>query len=255
MKELLHYKQYGESGSPIIILHGLFGMLDNWVSIAKQLSDTYRIYLIDQRNHGRSFHSSEFDYSLLADDLTCWMDHVGLDTAHIVGHSMGGKVAMQFAQNYPNRCQSLMVLDIAPRGYEDGHSLLFDAILSLDLSQVGKRSDADQLLSSKVPDWGVRQFLLKNLSRADHNQWEWRANFPILKDNYHHISGAIDYKQTLSLPTLLVRGARSGYVLDSDLDDLRHYFSEAKMVDVDAGHWIHAEKKVEMIEIIRDYII
>lgn len=236
-----------------MVLHGLFGMLDNWVTIAKKLSDDYRLVLVDQRNHGRSFHSDEFTYQLLADDLAALLDTLDLDAAHIIGHSMGGKTAMEFAQRYPDRCKSLMVVDIAPRVYPDGHSSIFEAIFAMDLTKVTKRSDADEQLAESISDWSVRQFLLKNLNRQP-DGFSWKANFQSLYDNYGHMKGAITLEDTLDIPALFVRGSRSDYITDEDMELIHRYFAKAELITLDAGHWVHAERPQELMGIIRDFI-
>ena len=251
--ENLNYKVLGE-GEPLIILHGLFGMLDNWATVGKNLSDHYKVYLIDQRNHGKSFHSSTFNYDVLSDDLLQFMNTHHIDRAHILGHSMGGKTVMQFGQKYPERCRSILIVDIAPKKYKESHTEIFDAILSIDLSALNTRKDAEAQLGEFIDDEGVRQFLLKNLGRDAEKGFAWKCNFESLYMNYSQILSGVIYNGSQDIPALFIYGSRSNYVVPSDEKDIKKMFDKAEIVSIDAGHWIHAEKPAELIEIIIDFI-
>ena len=160
----LNYKVFGE-GDPIVILHGLFGSLDNWQTIAKRLADQFRVYIIDQRNHGKSPHSDTISYSVMAQDLKGFMETHGLNQSHVIGHSMGGKTALQFAVDFPAMVNKLVVVDISPRSYEGGHEMIFEALLGMEPADLRSRGEADEVLSKSIKEFGVRQFLLKNLAR------------------------------------------------------------------------------------------
>lgn len=237
----LNFKSYGQ-GNPVIILHGLFGTLDNWQTIARQLSANYLVYLVDQRNHGRSPHTDDFDYSLLAEDLKDFMESEGMSQATIIGHSMGGKTAMQFAVSYPEMVHSLIVVDIAPKAYEGGHQEIFDALLSVDLTKIESRKMADEQLMSAIPDFGVRQFLLKNLTREKEGGYRWKMNLPAIYKNYQHILDNILLDEPFSGPSLFIRGEKSGYIKQEDDSLIKSVFPEAQIVTIpNAGHWVHAE--------------
>jgi pimeloyl-ACP methyl ester carboxylesterase len=250
----LNYKTYGQ-GNPIIILHGLFGTLDNWQTIARQLSEEYLVYLVDQRNHGRSPHTDEFDYSLLAEDLRFFMENEGMSQATIVGHSMGGKTAMQFAINYPEMVTSLVVVDIAPKAYEGGHQVIFDALLGIDLTTIESRKMADEQLQAKIPDFGVRQFLLKNLTRDKEGGYHWKMNLPAIYKNYQNILDNILTDEPYTEASLFIRGARSGYIKEADASLIKSIFSEAEIVTIpEAGHWVHAEAPKALLSTLKNFM-
>jgi len=237
----LNFKTYGQ-GNPIIILHGLFGTLDNWQTIARQLSEKYLVYLVDQRNHGRSPHTKDFNYSLLAEDLKDFMESEGMSQATIIGHSMGGKTAMQFAVSYPEMVTSLIVVDIAPKVYEGGHQEIFDALLSVDLKKIESRKMAEEQLMEKIPDAGIRQFLLKNLTRNKEGGYQWKMNLPAIYKNYQHILDNILLDEPYTGSSLFIRGERSGYIKETDDSLIKDTFPEAEIITIsNAGHWVHAE--------------
>ncbi len=249
----LNFKTFGE-GDPVIILHGLFGMLDNWQTFAKKLAPHgYQVYIVDQRNHGRSPHSEDFDYSLTASDLADFISDQGIEQAHIVGHSMGGKTAIQFAYDYPELTMSLTAIDIAPRAYQPGHLEIFDAILSMDLSIVSSRKDADEQLSEKISDPGIRMFLLKNLARSS-DGFAWRANFPVLYAQYSSIIGPVEVAMANNIPTLFVRGTKSNYITEDDIKMIRNLYTQVTIADISAGHWIHAERPEELLTALLDFL-
>lgn len=182
----LNYKVYGQ-GNPLIILHGLFGSLDNWVSHARILSENYSVYLLDQRNHGKSPHRDEWDYSVMAEDLYDFLNQHGIYKASLLGHSMGGKTVMQFATRYPEMCEKLIIADMAPKDYPPHHDEILAAMNSLDLSQMKSRKEAQEWLSQRLDDAAIIQFLLKSLGRDENKQFRWKFNFRILYENYAHV--------------------------------------------------------------------
>ncbi len=248
----LNYKEFG-LGEPVIILHGLFGTLDNWQTIAKKLSEDYTIFILDLRNHGRSPQTDdEFTYQLLADDLAEFMQAHWIYEARIVGHSMGGKVAMQFALNHPDSVKKLAIIDIAPKQYPSGHEEIFDALMNLDLSTLQDRKEAEAYLMDILNnDSGTVQFLLKNLSRktdAEGGGFEWKMNLDVLHRDYENILKAPEGYPFLK-PTVFIRGGKSDYVKDEDMAAIHTFFPKATLETIEgAGHWVHAEKPKELLE-------
>lgn len=244
----LNYKSFGQ-GDPVIILHGLFGTLDNWQTIARALAEEYLVFIIDQRNHGRSPHVPGMSYPLLAEDLREFMESHWMYRAHIVGHSMGGKTAMQFALSYPDMVNRLAVIDIAPKEYEGGHEVIFDALLSLPLDKIDSRQEAESFLAERINDPGVLQFLLKNLSRNTDGRYAWKMNLPVLHQHYRDILGPVTGDAPFDDPVLFLRGGQSPYIqLPEDEVVIRNLFPQAGVQTVaGAGHWVHAEAPQEVV--------
>ena len=249
----LHFQEYG-SGHPLVILHGLFGSLDNWHTLSRILGASFRVFALDQRNHGRSPHSNIFTYEALAEDLRQFLDEHELSTAHLLGHSLGGKTAMRFALTFPERVDKLVVVDIAPRAYQPVHDEIFDAMLPLDLGAYSSRQQVDEAIARKIPDFSTRQFLMKNLNRDESGGFRWKVNLKALKNNYDEIAGAIESDRTFTGSTLFVRGMRSGYVLDSDLPGIRKLFPRAEIADLDTGHWVHAEAPQAFARLVLEFL-
>lgn len=252
----LNYKSFGQ-GEPVIILHGLFGTLDNWQTIARALAEEYLVFIVDQRNHGRSPHVPGMSYPLLAEDLRAFMELHWIYRAHIVGHSMGGKTAMQFALTYPDMVDRLAVIDIAPKAYPGGHELIFDALLSVPLNEMDSRQEAEAFLAARIDDPGVLQFLLKNLSRSTEGHYEWKMNLPVLYQHYREILAAVtgdapSYDDSV----LFLRGGRSAYIeLPGDEQTIRAYFPQARIETVkDAGHWVHADAPQAVVEHLKSFL-
>ncbi len=249
---LLHSKSLG-AGPPLLILHGLFGTLDNWQTLAKRFGESRRVHLLDLRNHGRSPHAETMSYADMAGDVAQWMDANGLEQAAVIGHSMGGKVAMQLALAHPTRVRSLTVVDMAPKAYDPGHKELFEAMLGLPLTTGASRGELDAILSERIPDAGVRLFLMKNLAREP-SGYRWKLNLPVIYREYREVLRAIG-GTPWSGPALFVRGGRSDYVLDADLAEVRGLFPAAELSTVaGAGHWVHAERPAELFERITDFL-
>ena len=239
----------------MIILHGLFGTLDNWQTLARQWADDLMIFAVDQRNHGRSPHTDAFDYQLLAEDIRDFMESQFMHRAHLLGHSMGGKAAMQVALEYPDQVDRLVVVDMGVRGYPGGHEEIFKALFALDLVNVKSRKAADAFLAARIEDAGVRQFLLKNLTRNKAGGYAWKANVQALHDNYAHILAPIS-GTPFEGPTLFIRGAESRYVQDQDIPTLQQLFPNSRVETVaDAGHWVHAEQPEAVYRLVRDFLV
>lgn len=236
----LSYQIIG-TGRPLVILHGLFGSSDNWRGLAKQLAKWAQVITVDLRNHGRSPHSAEQTYDLMAEDLAELFEQLNLENVDIIGHSMGGKVAMAFSQRYPNWLRKLVAVDIAPRQYADEHSDIFRALLALDLSLYVSRSEVDTALKEALPNKSVRQFLLMNLI-IESGRLNWRINLEALYENYPQLLEAVCEDESSIIPSCFIRGGQSSYIRDEDQALIRTCFSLAELVTIpDAGHWVHAD--------------
>ncbi|MEM6376618.1 MAG: alpha/beta fold hydrolase [Bacteroidota bacterium] len=243
----LNYKVFGQ-GAPIIILHGLFGMLDNWQTLARKLAEEYTVFIVDQRNHGRSPHVEPHDYESMAEDLRHFMESQFVLKAHIIGHSMGGKTAMQFATQYPDMVDRLVVVDIAPKTYPAGHDTIFEALFALDLTKATSRKAVETQLQPKIPEAGIRQFLMKNIVREADNGFRLRMNLPVIHKDYDKILDSLSLEEPFEGPSLFVRGGRSSYVQTNDLALIQEYFPAAHLETIeDAGHWVHAEAPKELL--------
>ena len=240
--ELLHANILG-AGPPLLILHGFLGMSDNWKTLGRKYAEKgYEVHLLDQRNHGRSFRSQEFDYPAMAADLLHYMDERGIEKAMLIGHSMGGKTAMQFACTYPERVSKLIVADIAPKRYPPHHQQILSALDALPLERLESRTEADEALSEHIEDWGIRQFLLKNLYWVKPGRLGLRINLEVLKHKMEEIGAALPPEARYEGPVLFLRGGKSGYVTRGDLPLIHHHFPQATLETLEgAGHWLHAE--------------
>jgi esterase len=250
----LNYKEFGQ-GEPIVILHGLFGTLDNWQTIAKQLAENNSVYIIDQRNHGRSPHFDDINYQLLAEDLRHFMESNWMYNAIIVGHSMGGKTAMQFAFENPEMVKKLIVIDIAPKAYSGGHEVIMETLVGLDLDAYTDRKMVENEIAKKIPEVGVRQFLLKNLTRDDESgKFEWKMNLKAIQNNYDKIIGNIE-NGFFEGETLFVKGANSDYIKEEDMSDIEKKFPNSTIKTIkNAGHWVHAEQPKLLLEQINAFL-
>ncbi|TRX62783.1 alpha/beta fold hydrolase [Fulvivirga sp. M361] len=249
----LYHRVLGE-GKPLIILHGLFGSSDNWLSVGKVLAEKYKVFLVDQRNHGQSPHSDEFNYTVMADDLQGFIDQQGIMEPDILGHSMGGKTAMKFAIKYPELWQKLIVVDIGPKYYPVHHRTILDGLASIDLTSVASRGEADKQLANYVPHPGVRQFLLKNLARNE-NGFQWKINLPVIDRNIEIIGEALTDTYATDKDVLFIRGALSDYISDSDNTLIKTIFPSSSIATVDgAGHWVHAEKPQELLQLVLNFL-
>ncbi len=238
----LFRKRLGDSGPPLIILHGMFGMSDNWQTLGRRLSDYYRVFLVDARNHGRSPHTSEMNYDLMAEDVGLLMEEEGMERATLMGHSMGGKTAMAFAAKYPERMDKIVVVDIAPRAYPPGHLSILEAFTRVDLA-VATRQEIEAQLMTMVPSRAIALFLMKNLKRCKDGGFEWKLNLQAFKLHYPRLIAAVDPGGPHGIPALLVKGGKSAYVSDRDFELFKQHFPRAVLeVIPGAGHWVHAEQ-------------
>lgn len=249
----LFFRELG-NGQPMIILHGLMGSADNWLTQAKILSNTYKVYTVDQRNHGLSPHSDEFDYKVLANDIRDFITEHDIKNPIVLGHSMGGKAAMNFAIANPTLLDKLIVVDIAPKAYPIHHDSIVEGLKAIPINTLQTRNEADTILSEFVPEADVRQFLLKNLSRKPEGGFAWKINLPIIDKNLESISADIQFPGTYTGPSLFVRGAKSRYVKDEDRQRIKDLFPNSTLVTMDTGHWVQAEKPQEFVDIVMNYL-
>lgn len=240
--EGLYTKIQGQ-GPPLVILHGLFGTSDNWATLAKQFAESYTTILIDLRNHGRSFHRDTMSYEEMAEDILEFLDKEWIHQAWLLGHSMGGKVAMRLALDHPHRFSRLMVVDIAPKAYPGGHEQIFEALQSIDLRQLEDRTAAQHQLEQTIPDKGVIQFLLKNLHREKDGTFQWKMNLKVIVEAYPSILAGITATHPYAAPACFVRGGNSRYILDSDFEEIKTLFPASEVATIpQSGHWVHAEQ-------------
>jgi len=249
----LNFKKIG-SGPPLVILHGLFGSADNWYSISKEIDTEFTIYLIDQRNHGDSPHSDEWDYQVMAEDLLEVLDEEGLEKVYLMGHSMGGKTAMTFAVNHPERVEKLIVADISPRYYPVHHELILKGLQSIDLNKIKTRKEADDALSQYIPEMGIRQFLLKNLARTSEG-FTWKINLPIIVEKIEEVGKELEEDKKYEGPSLFLAGEKSDYIQQKDLPSILEHFPNYQLKTIPkAGHWLHAEQPKAVVEEIRRFL-
>lgn len=240
---------------PVVLIHGLFGSYENLGVIARSLSEQYRIINVDVRNHGRSGHSEQMNYQLMAADLAETLDDLKIQKAAILGHSMGGKLAMAFALTNPDRVSKLIAADVAPVPYPPRHNSIFSGLFAVDIANLSSRSQADEQLSTFVKEAGVRQFLLKSLVKED-DKFYWRFNLPALKDKYSALTDAPMTEGRYDGPVLFIKGGDSDYILPEHKDTITRLFpnAEAKVIQ-GTGHWLHAEKPTVFTRLVQDFLL
>jgi len=249
----LFARQMG-SGEPVLILHGLLGASDNWLTVARELAEKHTVFLLDLRNHGRSFHSDDFDYPSMADDVNRFIRQQGLKTVSIIGHSMGGKTAMQFAYLYPERLKKLVVVDIAPKAYPPQNIDAVNALFNMDLTRVSRLNQADELLKTSIPDTSERMSHLKNLKRDPDGTYYWQVNLETIRRNYSFISDAVT-SGTYTKECLFIRGYESNYIQDVDWDDVLINFPLAQLKTIPkAGHWVHIQARQLFVRTVLNYL-
>lgn len=251
----LFYQQIGQ-GPPIIILPGLLGSTDNWQGIARQLSPHYTVYLVDHRNHGQSFHSEVMTYEAMADDIKVLTTRLGLVDPVLIGHSMGGKVAMQLAQTYPNALSRLIVIDITPRVYDMTHlAKLLQVLCQTPLQGVRTRTEVDRYLGQAIPDPLIRAHCMKNLRRDEGGQLIWGSNIPVLADSIPHLEQAIACQVPFEKPTLFVKGELSGYIQPQDLVLIREMFPHYVLEEIKgAGHWVSHDQPQALLQVLTAWL-
>ena len=257
----LNYRITGD-GPPLILLHGLFGSLDNLGGISRRLQDHWQVHALDQRNHGSSPHTDTMDYPAMADDVLAYMDARGLEKASILGHSMGGKTAMQVALQASDRVDRIIVADIAPVTYPPRHDAVLEGLKAVDLSSIRSRQDADSVLADYVDEPGVRQFLLKNLVRVTDDErnessgpYRWRLNLPAIEQCYPKLALAPEGDRPFEGPVLFIKGADSAYIQEKHRDEIRRLFPNADLrIIAGTGHWLHAEKPDSFAALCRRFL-
>lgn len=249
----LAFETFGNAGSqPLIILHGFLASSRNWRTVAKRLAENHYVYVLDMRNHGASPHSEQMDYPLMAYDVACFMDEHKLTATHMLGHSMGGKIAMWFALQYPERIKSLIVADIAPVNYDHSFDSMVHALKTLPLAEIRNRKDAEQFLADEIPDVGFRQFLLQNLLLKDGNYF-WRINLDFIAKTAQNIVGFPEpVRQSFTNKALFIAGGRSAYIQRGAVLSV---FPYAEIIEIaDAGHWLYVEAPAAFCQIIDDWM-
>lgn len=242
-------------GSPFIILHGLFGSSDNWQTHAKRLADYFEVYLVDQRNHGHSDWSEDFNYELMAEDLKELIDDEGLSEIYLLGHSMGGKTAMFFAQKYPDLLEKLIIVDMGIKSYPSHHGPILEGLNALNLNEIKSRGEATKEMAKYVENEATRMFLLKNLYWKDKGQLAWRINIPVLEEKMSEILVPLPDGECF-VSTLFMRGGQSGYIVEEDYSKIRNAFPDCDIKTIErAGHWIHAEAPKEFMDEVLGYCL
>lgn len=247
----LFYRRAGQ-GTPVVVLHGLFGSSDNWASIGRELEKDHDVLLVDQRDHGRSPHTLRVDYELMAGDVHALVTGLGLNDIVLVGHSMGGKTAMYFAHHWPGLVKHLVSVDMGPREYPiSNQAPIIEALMTSDLAGKTSRKEVDEHLARYVPEPGVRQFLLKSLYWETPEILAWRFNVPVLARDIQDILAAAP-PETIRVPTLFIRGGQSDYITRADIPALKEQFPGNRIETIDfAGHWVHAQAPAEVTDLIR----
>jgi|AntRauTorckE6833_2_1112554.scaffolds.fasta_scaffold00301_13 pimeloyl-ACP methyl ester carboxylesterase len=251
----LFYRQYGE-GQPVIIMHGIFGISDNWVTIGRKLAEKFSVYILDLRNHGQSPHSNTFNYIAMMEDLQEFIEDHQLENPILIGHSMGGKVAMYYSLEYPDHVNSLIVVDISMRRYphRSAHINMIDAMLAVDFEKAASREEVEQQLEASMPSKPIRLFVMKNLERVGNNTFKWRINLQALSDNIAHVFEGVEHPGIYENPALFVRGGKSDYISDEDMGRIKLHFPGAHLETIQgASHWMHAEKPEELCSLFSEF--
>ncbi|CAM1334758.1 alpha/beta fold hydrolase [Tenacibaculum aestuariivivum] len=253
--QILHSRIVG-AGKPLLILHGYFGMGDNWKTHANKFAeDGFEVHLIDQRNHGRSFHSDQFNYELLVEDLYNYIHHHNLEKVDLLGHSMGGKTVMLFATKYPDLVAKLIVADISPKMYPPHHHDILEALNSVDFTVQNSRKLIDEKLSFLIPEPGIRQFLLKSVYRKTKEELAFRFNLNSLTENNNEVGEALPSFTVFEGETLFLKGENSGYISVNEEPIISAHFPNSKIVSIaNSGHWLHAENPKDFYAEVIDFI-
>lgn len=255
LKLMLYSKIEGE-GRPLLILHGFLGMSDNWKTIGMQFAaDGFQVHLLDLRNHGKSFHSEEFNYEIMVQDVSEYCQANNLEKISIIGHSMGGKTAMLFAVNHPEMVEKLIVADIGPKFYPQHHQSILEGLNAVDFTLKPSRNEVEEILSKYIPDFGTRQFLLKSLYWQETGQLAFRFNLAVFNVNMDEIGKPLPENSVFNKPTLFIRGGNSNYILDEDFPYIQHHFPDSRIETIpNVGHWLHAENPKAFYEITSSFL-
>lgn len=251
----LNYRKYGQ-GQPLIILHGLFGMSDNWVTLGKRFADNFEVFIIDQRNHGLSPHSNIFNYYVMAYDLAEFIDDHNIEKPIILGHSMGGKTAMLYSLENKEKVSKLIVADISPRKYELHHINIIKAMQAVDFGKVKSRKDVEEQLEEEISSYKIRHIIMKNIYRVENEQLAWKININSIAENIDSIFAEINHKNAFPKPTLFVKGGLSDYIIEeTDIPIIEKLFPNYQLKTIEnASHWLHAETPEAFYQIIIDFL-
>ncbi|TDE05272.1 alpha/beta fold hydrolase [Flavobacterium sandaracinum] len=237
------------SGQPLLILHGFLGMSDNWKTLGTQFATDFQVHALDLRNHGRSLHSEDFSYEIMAQDVYAYCQGHNLENINIIGHSMGGKVAMLLATKYPELVNRLIVADIGPKFYPQHHQDILAGLNAVDFSIQPSRSDVEEIMAKFIPDFGTRQFLMKNLFWQEPGQLAFRFNLAVFNHKMEEIGIPLPENSVFEKPTLFIRGGNSRYILDGDLENIKQHFPDSSIETIpNAGHWLHAENPADFYQ-------
>jgi pimeloyl-ACP methyl ester carboxylesterase len=252
----LNYKSYGSGSKSLVIIHGFLGSLDNWHSLSTQWGAAgLQVFSLDMRNHGKSPHTATHSIELMSADVIDFILDKNLSDVILLGHSMGGKVAMHAALRYPNLIKQLIVADMAPKKYQRGHDDVFDAIQSVHLNSINSRKDAEEEMKAYLGDFGTRQFILKNLERTPDNKYQWKFNLETLYRDYDAILEEITFEIPYTHPTLFLKGDLSLYVKEKDYPNIYALFPNAHIQSIaNAGHWLHADQPAEFFQRVISFI-
>lgn len=256
-KNILHSKIYGENqpGIPLLVFHGLFGMLDNWGSFGKEMGEFFPVHLIDLRNHGKSFQSENMSHDDLADDILNYMNVQNMDKANLLGHSLGGKAVMQFAIKNPEKVEKLVVVDIAPKAYAPHHQGIIKALQSVDFDKVKSRGDVEEVLAEFIPEKSVIFFLTKSLYWDENKKLKWRFNLRTLSEKYEEFVSNAVTSGVFSGKTLFIKGEHSNYILPEDDFLLKQQFPNSSLTEIkNAGHWTQAENPTDFNEAVKNFL-
>lgn len=250
------YSKIEGEGKPLIILHGFLGMSDNWKTLGTQFAENgFQVHMLDLRNHGRSFHSDDFNYQVMTEDILSYCQFHQLNKIDIIGHSMGGKVAMFLATNHPDLIANLIVADIGPRYYRPHHQDILEGLNAVDFSIKPERSEVDEILKKYIPDFGTRQFLMKSLYWKEPGQLAFRFNLEVFNKEIEQVGKALPEESHFDKSTLFIKGGNSRYILDEDFDAIRNQFPKAQFETIpNAGHWLHAENPQLFFEIVMKFL-
>lgn len=250
----LNYKQLGE-GPALIIMHGLFGSLDNWATLAKELATDYSVWLLDLPNHGRSPHTDEFNYRHMAGTVMDFIEEHGIENPVILGHSMGGKVVMQMVFENEQDFAGAIVVDIAPKAYPVHHDEIISALQAVPVADISSRGEAEEVLAGRIPEADVRLFLMKNLARQSDGSYNWKMNLSVIADKIEQVGTPMPEGQVIDLRTLFIRGGDSNYILDADEADIARRFNHYSLETVaHAGHWVHAQQPQVLLDLVKKFM-
>lgn len=251
----LNFYVQGE-GFPLILLHGMLGSADNWRAMGKRLAAHWRVYAVDLRNHGASPHGEEMSYAAMAEDLGEFMAGENIEHSHLLGHSMGGKVALRFSADQPRAVAKLVIIDIAPHAYPPKERPLLAALKALDLNRCASYGEAEQALAAAIPDRAVRQFLVKNLTRGADGSLRWRIGLDEITAGYDRLIQSIELSQRIATPTCFIRAGKSRFIADADIPAIERQFTNLRIVNIaGASHWVHSDAPEEFYRAVTGFLL